>query len=340
MNVNFNKKSQKTHLQELERLFRNYNKDGSARKTEVYLRKKYDEIEYLWSEIDDNNSALQKLDIFNQPYFREKSFDNAQKVYKSFVENIQSLLLQLIPSSSSDSDFEPALDGNNSQNKMNSDDDPHQSTQKKQKVALFNLKLNEVETLLITASEITSSTSRGFRKAQMEMLKEAWGEFRINYFSLTAQDYNLEINYSEIQNKYMNLIGKLNEFDDDNAKIDIAQMPKIKIPEFDGTFSEWPSFIALFDKIVHTKTTIDDAIKIQYLKTSLKGEAGKLISHILPMAENYNSCYDILQRRYNNKREIFDTLFDCITDLPKQQAETYASLKQLHDTVYENMMAI
>lgn len=58
------------------------------------------------------------------------------------------------------------------------------------------------------------------------------------------------------------------------------------------------------------------------------------------MAENYTSCYDILQRRYNNKREIFDTLFDSITDLPKQHSERYTSLKQLHDTTYENIMAI
>lgn len=284
MNVNDLLKSQKTHLQELERLFRNYNKDGSDRKTEVYLRKKCDDIEHLWSEIERNNRALEKLDILNQPYFKEKSYENAHKVYNSFLENIQARLIRLHPSSSSSSDsyLEPETDENTSQNNM---DDLQQST-KKHKLALFNLKLNEIETLFITASEITSSTSRGFRKAQMEMLKEAWGEFRTNYFSLTAQDYDLDINYSEMQSKYMNLIGKLNEFDDNNVKTDV-EMPKIKIPEFNGSFSEWPSFIALFDKIVHSKSTIDDAIKMQYLKTSLKGEASKLVSHVLPMAQNY-----------------------------------------------------
>lgn len=268
MNVNDLLKSQKIHLQELERLFRNYNKDGSARKTEAYLRKKYDEIEYLWSEDEINNTALESLDILNQPYFREKSFENAHKVYNSFLKDIQVRLSQIIPSSSSSSDGEiiTQIDSSSSQNSMDSNDDPQQST-KRQNTALFNLKLNEVETLFTTASEITASTSRGFRKAQMEMIKEAWGEFRTNYFSLTAQDYELKINYAEMQNKYMNLIGKLNEFED-SAKTDV-EMPKIKIPEFGGNFSEWPSFIALFDKIIHSKSTIDDAIKMQYLKTSL-----------------------------------------------------------------------
>lgn len=39
-------RQQKIHLGELERLFRNYKKDSVVRKTEPYLRKKYDDIEF------------------------------------------------------------------------------------------------------------------------------------------------------------------------------------------------------------------------------------------------------------------------------------------------------
>lgn len=79
-------KTQKANLSELERLFRNYNKDGQSRKTEIYLRKKYDEIDYLWSEIEENDRVLRQLHLINQPYFQQ-TFDTAHSVYKSFIDD-------------------------------------------------------------------------------------------------------------------------------------------------------------------------------------------------------------------------------------------------------------
>lgn len=353
-------KAQKTNLSELERLFRNYKKDGQSRKTETYLREKHDEIDYLWSEIEENDKILRQLHLINQPYFQNKSFDTAQSVYKSFIDDICKRIKTIENSASEESSGDEEIfqisDTEQDENKNITPTESNQSTSKKQQstmlkaddqeahkeqsLALFKLKLKEIEELIASATEGITSMSRGYRKAQIDLLKESWSEFRNCYFLLMSQNYDLQVNYSELQGRYVHLIGLLNESVDDNLMNDVAQMPKIKMPEFGGKISQWPSFIGLFDKMVHDKPTIDKTIKIQYLITSLKGEAAKLVSHIPPTGENYDSCYNYLQRRYNNKKEILGELLDAIFDFPKQQSENFQSLKLFHDTIFEGLMTI
>ena len=48
--------------------------------------------------------------------------------------------------------------------------------------------------------------------------------------------------------------------------------------EFNGKVSEWKSFIANFDRMIHNNMQIDDEMKIEYLKMSIKGDAAMLLS--------------------------------------------------------------
>lgn len=103
---------------------------------------------------------------------------------------------------------------------------------------------------------------------------------------------------------YSEGMGTINDIVHSEKEKSNIELPKIKIPEFNGNSTKWRSFIQLFDKIVHCNQHISNSIKMQYLKTSLKAEAAKLVSHIAPTAENYESCYAILKNRYDNKREL------------------------------------
>lgn len=69
---------------------------------------------------------------------------------------------------------------------------------------------------------------------------------------------------------------------------------------------------------------------MQYLKTSLKGDALKLANHLTPTSENYKACYELLQRRYTNKRELLGKLLDSILNLPKHNTENYSQLNNSH----------
>lgn len=129
---------------------------------------------------------------------------------------------------------------------------------------------------------------------------------------------------------------KLNRRETSQKNIDL---PKLKLPEFSGKATEWRSYIELFDTIVHTNEANNDAIKMQYLKTSIKGEAAKLIAHIAPTAENYKTCRDILEKRYN-KHELVGKLIDAVLNLPKMRGETSEDLRKIHDTANECLLSI
>lgn len=58
--------------------------------------------------------------------------------------------------------------------------------------------------------------------------------------------------------------------------LDKCRLPKLSIPEFSGKATEWFGFITMYDETVHNQE-INNSMKIQYLKTLIKGDAYKII---------------------------------------------------------------
>lgn len=117
-------------------------------------------------------------------------------------------------------------------------------------------------------------------------------------------------------------------------------LPKLKLHEFNGNVSEWKSFIANFNRMIHNNNQIDDGMKIDYLKMSIKGDAAKLINHLDPHPDNYLFCYNLLKKRYENKREVLNKLISGIFALKKIKNPSADASKSLHDTAYEFIMSI
>ena len=122
--------------------------------------------------------------------------------------------------------------------------------------------------------------------------------------------------------KYITASGKLNDLikkpqsGEQSSSVQF-NLPKLQLPEFNGKLTEWKRFIALFDRMVHSNERIDHGIKIEYLKTCVKGQAAKIINHIDPNPDNNLTCYDLLRKIYENKRELLGALIDDILRLPK-----------------------
>lgn len=169
------------------------------------------------------------------------------------------------------------------------------------------------------------------------MLRNAWSDFRGKYIS-ERDNNNVQvtefIDFKQIQSKYVEFVGKLNDF---KAVTSRCNEP---LPEFSGKIEDWPCFISLFNEIVHDNMSVNKAYKIQFLKTSLKGEAQKIVSHISPTPDNYDICYNLLRNRYDNKRALLGKFLDNILLLPKQQYESSKDIKVLHDTVNECILSI
>lgn len=211
---------------------------------------------------------------------------------------------------------------------------------------LLNILYEALMDCIAAAKFACCGASNGFITASLENLNSLWIEFRTAYRQAITTKVPIDFSYSVVQMKYMKTTGELNdlEYSDNKHKVKSADvqfsLPKLKLHEFNGKVSEWKSFIANFDRKIHNNATIDDSMKIEYLKITIRGDAAKLINHIDPSPENYQICYDILKKRFENKREILNCSFGNIINLPKLKSESAEQLKALHDGAYENIMSI
>lgn len=75
---------------ELERRYRNYQKDSSTRKTKEYLEEKLINVEDLWKDMEANHEKIE-YDA-RQQYFIEKTFEKCKQLYEDMINNIEDRL--------------------------------------------------------------------------------------------------------------------------------------------------------------------------------------------------------------------------------------------------------
>lgn len=148
-------------------------------------------------------------------------------------------------------------------------------------------------------------------------------------------------NFAAAQQDYVSAMAKLRDLSENPGnKQNSMKLPELKLPQFDGSSKSWQNFITLFDEGVHNNPELSAAVKVQYLKSSLKDGAMRLLQHVPPTPENYKLCYETLQRRYNNKKENFGKLFAPLLDMPKQNYESADQMRKMHDTSFECNMTV
>ena len=79
-----------------------------------------------------------------------------------------------------------------------------------------------------------------------------------------------------------------------------VRLPRIECPTFTGKLSEWLGFHDLFLATIHTNESLSPAQKLQYLKASLKGEAGALLATVPIADNNYTKAWDLLVNTIEN----------------------------------------
>ena len=92
-------------------------------------------------------------------------------------------------------------------------------------------------------------------------------------------------------------------------------LPKLKLTEFSGDPLEWPEWSGLFDVVVHQKR-ISDTEKMQYLKTSLTGQAKAAKSGMGFSSQSYYHAWDILCEKYGRSDVIVNAQFKKIHTHP------------------------
>ena len=109
-------------------------------------------------------------------------------------------------------------------------------------------------------------------------------------------------------------------------------LPKLKLTEFSGDPLEWPEWSGLFDIVVHQKP-ISDTEKMQYLKTSLTGQAKAAISGMGFSSQSYYHAWDILCEKYGRSDFIVNAQFKKIHTHPPVRHDDCTSIVKFANVV-------
>ena len=84
----------------------------------------------------------------------------------------------------------------------------------------------------------------------------------------------------------MGILARTIEIDADTG-LEIIKLPASKLPEFSGSYSDWPAFWDQFYSTVGRRKGMAKVTKFTYLKTCLKGEPADWLRGMLVTENNY-----------------------------------------------------
>lgn len=90
------------------------------------------------------------------------------------------------------------------------------------------------------------------------------------------------------------------------------KLPHLELPGFDGNMKNWTIFHETFLSIIHNNVRLTDDQRVQYLLSKLSGSALTVCSGIPPIGSNYQTIWNLLVDRYEDKRALASSYIDQI----------------------------
>lgn len=119
-----------------------------------------------------------------------------------------------------------------------------------------------------------------------------------------------------------------------------TRLPFIKIPTFNGVYTEWPDFFSMFQTVVDNDDELSKIEKFQHLKTCLSGPALDSVHSMEISDTNYDKAIQILKNRFDNKRLNFQAHIRDIVALSKVEVGSVGKLRYLSDSVNSHLRAL
>ncbi|XP_066963167.1 uncharacterized protein [Macrobrachium rosenbergii] len=101
-----------------------------------------------------------------------------------------------------------------------------------------------------------------------------------------------------------------------NGALPLPRLPHIKIPDFDGKYQEWPAFWDLYSSVIHNRTDITSVLKFSILRSSLKGNAFRVIEGLSITNQNYDVAIQMLKETYLDSSRLTRSLLREFSNLP------------------------
>ncbi|XP_061722994.1 uncharacterized protein LOC133529314 [Cydia pomonella] len=319
---------QQACFESIKSLCANYKKDSADRKTRDYLNKRLANLDALWDKFESQHGVLEtEIEDKNITYFQEDIHTKTKNMYDVTKADMLNLIHKLTEANSSvQFDLTERLEGTET-----GTSDVIQLLSKQE----CNFKAID---RAMSKIAIAPNNEKWELEDNLNILKSKWTDIDKQHWEIDGllkgaheTYYNI---FTDIENRYDSMRKDL------NSKIWTTShyqksAPRISIPEFSGNYNQWISFKDLFVETVHNNPTINKAQKMQHLKTKLRGEAERLVQHLTINADNYNSCWDILNQRYDNRRLQFTSFMNTMLNLPTIQQPDAYNLKKMHDVITE-----
>lgn len=125
-----------------------------------------------------------------------------------------------------------------------------------------------------------------------------------------------------------------------NISHENACLPKIDLIQFTGEIQNFPTFIEMFDALVHNSKILSNIEKFNYLLSKLSGPPLALIKNLPMISDNYLIAYNTIKNRYDNKRLRAVNCWKALESCAPVTKDNFYSLQKLLDTFTENLESL
>ncbi|KAJ2949680.1 hypothetical protein O0L34_g15607 [Tuta absoluta] len=125
-----------------------------------------------------------------------------------------------------------------------------------------------------------------------------------------------------------------------NSRCVRAHLPKLDIFHFDSKLENWQTFYDTFSSLIHNNEEISDIEKYYYLLSAVSGPALTLVKSMPITAVNYGIVWNLLVRKYENKRVLATSYLDKMFQFKPLQSESVAGLNSFFQTFQECVKAL
>jgi len=209
---------------------------------------------------------------------------------------------------------------------------------------LNDLDLVELEVHLLRIEQ-TKSTFNGAHNSLEELdFDEIGSKVRDDFDDLMAK---LEARVRVIIQKHQSSApphSTFGRYDDTlNQTVIVAnrsRLPELKLPTFSDGYTEYANFYAMFESVVDKDPELTNIEKLQHLRSCLSGPALDAVRSLDFIGANYRVALDILNKRFSNKRIVFQAHIKEILGLKRVDNESASHLRQFSDKVNSHMRAL
>lgn len=143
---------------------------------------------------------------------------------------------------------------------------------------------------------------------------------------------NLQMKITELERNEPNEVRAIHEVRPINGAAAEMRLERIKPSIFDGSYSNWNEWRAMYESLVHNVAGVTNTQRFHYLKKSISGAAERVVSGWQTTGENYQQAYQSLVEVYDNPYRIIMAHLDELTNMERNKLETHDGLRLLIDT--------